>query len=56
MQGHQARGCHVRHLLEKQNGLLKQTALHYPFIYHVHQIFRRIQLPVLVPDEALALA
>ena len=28
----------------------------YPFIYHVHQIIRRIQLPFLVPDEALALA
>ena len=44
------------HLLEKSNGLPKQTALHYPFIYHVHQIIRRIQLPFLVPDEALALA
>lgn len=25
VQGHQARGCHVGHLLEKQNGLPKQT-------------------------------
>jgi hypothetical protein len=26
VQGHQACGCHVRHLLEKSNGLPKQTA------------------------------
>jgi hypothetical protein len=25
VQGHQARGCHVGHLLEKQNGLPQQT-------------------------------
>ena len=25
VQGHQARGCHVGHLLEKANGLPKQT-------------------------------
>ena len=25
VQGHQARGCHAEHLLEKQNGLPKQT-------------------------------
>ena len=25
VQGHQARGCHVGHLLEKSNGLPKQT-------------------------------
>ena len=25
MQGHEARGCHSEHLLEKQNGLPKQT-------------------------------
>ena len=25
VRGHQARGCHVGHLLEKQNGLPKQT-------------------------------
>jgi hypothetical protein len=26
VQGHQACGCHVEHLLEKQNGLSKQAA------------------------------
>ena len=30
---HQARGCHVEHLLKKQNGLPKQTVLF--FIYRI---------------------
>ena len=33
VQGHQARGCHAEHLLEKQNGLPKQTVLF--FIYRI---------------------